>query len=165
MRSAGADVLLAPTMNILRHPRWGRAQETYGEDTHHIGEMASAFVVGVQSQGVLASAKHLAANSIEDTRHVVDVQMDERTLREIYLAHFRTVVTRAHVGSVMSAYNRLGGLYCDLNAHLLGDILKREWGFAGFVESDWVLGTHGSSASRSQRRCARPAPTCSSRPR
>ncbi len=146
-RSAGADVLLAPTINVLRHPRWGRAQETYSEDPHHMAELAVAFVEGVQAEGVLASAKHLAANSIEDTRHAVSVELDERTLREVYLPHFRRVVQEAHVASVMSAYNRVNGLYCDLNPHLLRDILKDEWGFAGFVESDWILGTHGDGES------------------
>lgn len=147
MRSAGADVILAPTINVLRHPRWGRAQETYSEDVHHMGEMGVAFIEGVQSQGVIASAKHFAANSIEDTRHTVNVVLDERTLREIYLPHFRRAVVEAHVGSVMSAYNRVNGLYCDLNAHLLDEILKTEWEFAGFVESDWILGTHGDVES------------------
>ena len=147
LRASGASVLLAPTINILQHPRWGRAQETYGEDTHHMGEMGVAFIRGVQSEGVIASAKHYAVNSIEDTRHEVDVSIDERTLREIYLPHFRRAVQEAGVGSVMSAYNQVNGLYCDLNTHLLREILKDEWGFAGFVESDWILGTHGDVES------------------
>lgn len=147
LRSLGADVLLAPTMNVLRHPRWGRAQETYSEDTHHTGAMAVPFIEGAQSVGVIASAKHFAANSIEDTRHRVDVRMDERTLREVYLPHFRRAVVEARVGSVMSAYNRVNGDWCDQSAHLLRDILKGEWGFAGFVESDWSSGTHGDVAS------------------
>ena len=145
--SGGANVLLAPTMNILRHPRWGRAQETYSEDVHHMAEMSVAFIGGVQSQGVLASAKHYAANSIEDSRFDVDVQIDERTLREIYLPHFRRAVVEAKVASVMSAYNSINGLTADQQAHLLSDILKGEWSFAGFVESDWVLGTHGDAES------------------
>jgi len=147
IRSAGADVLLAPTINLLNHPRWGRAQETYGEDTHHVGTMGVAFIEGVQSEGIIASAKHYAANNIEDTRHDVDVTDDERTLREVYLPQFRRAVQEAQVGSVMSAYNQVNGLYCDLNTHLLREILKDEWGFAGFVESDWILGTHGDAAS------------------
>ncbi len=84
LRSVGANVLLAPCMNVLRHPRWGRSQETYSEDTFHMGEMALGFVRGVQSEGVLASAKHYAVNSIENTRYHVDVRVDERTLREIF---------------------------------------------------------------------------------
>lgn len=143
VRSAGADVVLAPTMNILRHPRWGRAQETYSEDTHHLGAMAAAFIEGAQSRGVIASAKHFAANSIEGTRHTVDVTLDARTLREVYLPHFRRAVVDAHVGSVMSAYNKVNGAWCDQSVHLLREVLKTEWGFAGFVESDWVFGTHG----------------------
>ncbi|AKF10875.1 beta-glucosidase [Sandaracinus amylolyticus] len=143
VRSIGVDVLLAPTINVLRHPRWGRAQETYGEDSHHMGELGVAFVQGAQAEGVIASAKHFAANSIENTRHEVDVVIDERTLREVYLPHFRRVVIDGRVGSVMSAYNRVNGLYCDQQSHLLTDILRGEWQFAGFVESDWVLGTHG----------------------
>ncbi len=142
----GADVLLAPTINTLRHPRWGRAQETYGEDTHHLGVMGAAFVTGVQAH-VLASVKHYAGNSIEETRYTVDVRMDERTLREQYLAHFEHVVRTARPGSVMSAYNLVNGQYCSENAHLLRDILKGEWGFDGFVESDWVFGTRSTEAA------------------
>lgn len=147
LRSVGADVLLAPTMNVLRHPRWGRAQETYGEDPHHIGAMAVAFIDGAQSRGVLASAKHYAANSIESTRHSVDVRVGERALREVYLPHFRRAVVDGRVASVMTAYNRVNGAWADQSAHLLRDILKGEWGFAGFVESDWILGTHGAAES------------------
>lgn len=144
-RSAGADVILAPTINLLRHPRWGRAQETYSEDTHHMGAMGVAFVRGVQDEGVLASVKHFAVNSIEDTRHEVDVTIDERTLRELYLPHFRRVVVEGRVASVMSAYNQVNGAYCDVNEHLLSEILAGDWGFSGFVESDWIWGTHGDA--------------------
>jgi beta-glucosidase len=142
-RAAGASVLLAPTVNVLRHPRWGRAQETYGEDTVHIGAMAVAFIEGAQEH-VLASVKHFAANSIEDTRYEVSANMDERTLREVYLPHFRRAVRDAHVASVMSAYNRLNDTYCSENPHLLRDILKGEWGFQGFVESDWIFGVNST---------------------
>ncbi len=142
----GGNVLLAPTINILRHPRWGRAQETYSEDPLHMGDMGVAFVRGAQRH-VVANAKHYAANSIEDVRFSVDVSVDQRTLREIYLPHFRRVVQEANVGSVMSAYNLVNGLYCAENGPLLGEILKGEWGFLGFVESDWVLGTRSTVAS------------------
>lgn len=142
----GANVLLAPTMNLLRHPGWGRAQETYGEDTTHIGTMAVAFIRGAQRH-VMASAKHYAANSIEDTRFQVDVSMSERTLREQYLPHFRRAVQEGNVASVMSAYNSVNGSFCAENEHLLRDILKGEWGFEGFVESDWVFGTKSTVAS------------------
>lgn len=145
-RAKGGSVLLAPVVNILRHPRWGRAQETYGEDPLHLGRMGTGFVRGAQ-QHVIASAKHFAANSIEDTRFFVDVSVDERTLREIYLPHFRMLVTKAHVGSVMSAYNKVNGQYCGENFHLLREILKDEWGFKGLVESDWVFGTRSTVPS------------------
>ncbi len=149
VRAAGASVLLAPTMNILYHPRWGRAQETYGEDPYLMGAMAVAFVQGVQQENVLASAKHFVANSIEDTRFTVDVQMDERTLREIYLPAFRRVVQEGQVASVMTAYNSVNGAFSSENEHLLRDILKGEWEFQGFVESDWVFGTHDTVAAAS----------------
>lgn len=144
LRSVGANVLLAPTINLLHHPRWGRAQETYGEDSYHMGVMGAAFVEGVQAEGVIATVKHFAVNSIENTRHQVDVELDPRTLREVYLPHFRRAIIDAKAGAVMSAYNKVNGLYCDVNTLLLTDILRDEWGFAGFVVSDWLLGTHGA---------------------
>ena len=146
LRAKGGSVLLAPTINILRHPRWGRAQETYGEDTYLLGRMAIGFIGGVQ-QHVIANAKHFAANSIEKTRLTVDVNIDERTLREVYLPHFRAAVQAAHVGSVMSAYNQVNGHHCGENAHLLTDVLRRDWHFPGFVESDWVFGTRSTLPS------------------
>jgi glycosyl hydrolase family 3 len=125
-RAKTSSVLLAPTINILRHPRGGRAQETYGEDTFHLGRMATAFVRGAQRH-VIANPKHFAANSIEDTRFAVDVSVDERSLREIYLRHFAEAVHRGRAASVMSAYNLVNGHYCAENTHLLHDILKGEW--------------------------------------
>ncbi len=142
-RAKGANVLLAPTINLLRHPGWGRSQETYSEDPMHMGALAVGFTSGAQRH-LIASAKHFAVNSIEDTRFEVDVTVDERTLRELYLPHFRRVVDEAAVGSVMSAYNSVNGAYCSENAPLLRDILRGEWGFRGFVESDWVLGVHST---------------------
>ena len=145
-RAKGGNVLLAPTMNLLRHPGWGRAQETYSEDSHHMARMAGAFIEGAQEH-IIATAKHYAANSIENTRFDVDVTIDERTLREIYLRHFRYVVTQTRVAAVMSAYNLVNGFYCAENEHLLRDILKEEWGFEGFVMSDWLLGTRSTVPS------------------
>jgi len=145
-RAAGADVLLAPTISVLRHPRWGRAQETYGEDPVHIGAMAVPFVEGVQ-ENVLATAKHFVANSIEDTRFEVDVTVDERTLREVYLPAFRRLVQDAHVASVMSAYNSVNGSFCSENDHLLREVLDGEWQFSGYVVSDWFAGTHDTVAA------------------
>ncbi|MFO0554734.1 MAG: glycoside hydrolase family 3 C-terminal domain-containing protein [Polyangiaceae bacterium] len=140
----GATVLLAPTINVLRHPAWGRAQETYGEDSTLIGDMGTAFVMGAEEH-VLACAKHFAANSIEDTRFDVNVTIDERALREVYLPHFRQLVTEGGVSVVMSAYNKVNGQYASENEHLLSDILKGDWAFEGFVVSDWVFGTHSTA--------------------
>lgn len=130
------NCLLAPSINVVRHPGYGRAQETYGEDPFLLGEMGVAFINGAQ-KSVMADAKHYAANNIENTRQIVNVVIDERTLREVYLPHFKKAVQDAKVASVMSAYNRVNGLYCSENERLLKDILKDEWGFDGFVVSDW----------------------------
>jgi len=146
LRAIGGNVLLAPTINNLRHPSWGRAQETYGEDVHHLSRMAVAFVRGVQEYA-LANPKHYAANSIEDTRFDVDVTVDERTLREIYLPHFRAAVLEGDAASVMSAYNSVNGQFCGENEHLLKQILKTDWGFDGFVLSDWIFGTQSTLGS------------------
>ena len=146
VRGKGASVLLAPTINLLRHPRWGRAQETYGEDPLHVGRMGVGFIQGAQRH-TIASAKHFAVNSIEDTRLVVDVSVDERTLREVYLPHFRMAVEQGHVGSVMAAYNQVNGRFNAENFHLLRDVLKGEWRFRGFVESDWFVATHSTAMS------------------
>ena len=144
LAAKGGNVLLAPTINVLRHPRWGRAQETYGEDPFQIGEMGAAFIEGAQ-KWVIANAKHFVANSIEDVRFDVDVTIDERTLREVYMPQFRKAVEQAHVGSVMSAYNSVNGHYCSENAENLGDVLDGDWGFDGFVVSDWTLGTRSTA--------------------
>lgn len=136
-KALGANVALTPCINVLRHPSWGRAQETYGEDPYHLGMMGSFHVTGVQEH-VMACAKHLAANSIEESRFYVDIRMDERTLQEIYLPHFKMCVD-AGVASFMSAYNDLNGYLCAHNRHLLTDILKEKWGFDGFVVSDWAM--------------------------
>ena len=145
LRAIGGNVILAPTINNLRHPSWGRSQETYGEDVHLLSRMGVAYVRGVQ-QYVLANPKHYAANSIEDTRLRVDVTVDERSLREIYLAHFRAAVQEGGAASVMSAYNSVNGQFCGENETLLRRILKEEWGFDGFVLSDFSFGTHPDSA-------------------
>ncbi|MCA9668489.1 MAG: glycoside hydrolase family 3 C-terminal domain-containing protein [Myxococcales bacterium] len=142
MRYLGRHVLLAPTVNQVMHPRWGRAQETYGEDTHLLGMMAAAFISGAQAEPsggghrVQACVKHLAANNIEDTRIFVNAVLDERTLREVYLPHFRKAVD-AGVACVMASYNRVNGDHACYSAPLLRDVLKTEWGFQGYVISDW----------------------------
>ena len=141
LRASGGDTLLAPTINLLQHPLWGRAQETYGEDSFHMGALGTAFVLGAQEQ-VLCVAKHFAVNNIENTRLTVNVEVSERALREVFLPHFQRVITEGRVAGIMSAYNRVNGEYCSQNRHLLTDILREDWGYAGLVMSDWVWGTH-----------------------
>ena len=143
LKAIGGNVLLAPTINILRHPSWGRSQETYSEDVHHLSQMGSASIQGVQEY-VLANPKHYTANSIEDTRFEVDVRVDERSLREIYLSQFRAAVTEGGAASVMTSYNSVNGEFCSENEQLLRKILKTEWDFDGFVLSDWFLGTQST---------------------
>ncbi len=125
-------------MNLLRHPAWGRAQETYGEDPHHVGRMAAAFARGLERH-VMACMKHFAVNSMENARFTVDVIAGERALHEVYLPHFRAVVD-AGVTAVMSAYNSLNGEWCGENETLLTTILRDEWGWDGFVISDFIFG-------------------------
>jgi beta-glucosidase len=141
IRAQGCNLTGAVCVNLLRHPAWGRAQETYGEDPHHLGAMGAALGVGLQTHNVCATVKHFALNSMENARFKVDVRIDERTLHEIYLPHFRTVLD-AGVASVMSSYNRMNGEYCGQHRGLLTDILRGEWGFGGFVHSDWVMGVY-----------------------
>ena len=145
LRASGATYTGAVCMNLLRHPTWGRAQETYGEDPHHVGVMASAFTVGLQRH-VMACMKHFALNSMENARFTVDVTVDERALHEVYLPHFERVAA-AGVASVMSAYNSVNGEWCGQNEHLLTDILRDEWGWDGFVISDFIFGLRDPALS------------------
>jgi beta-glucosidase len=145
LRAQGANLFGGVCINLLRHPAWGRAQETYGEDPFLLGEMGAALVRGVQHHNVVATPKHFAANSTENARFTVDVRIAERPLREVYLPHFKRCID-AGAGAVMSAYNRLNGHYCGHNPELLTTILKEEWGFDGYVYSDFVLGCRGPDA-------------------
>jgi beta-glucosidase len=144
-RAQGANFFGGVCINLLRHPAWGRAQETYGEDPHHLGEMGAALVRGVQRH-IMACVKHYACNSIERARFKVNVKADERTLHEVYLPHFKRCV-EAGAASVMSAYNKLNGDYCGHNRRLLTGILKEEWGFEGFVVSDFIFGVRDGKAA------------------
>ncbi len=145
-RAQGSNFFGGVCINLLRHPAWGRAQETYGEDPHHLGEMGAALVRGVQYQNVVATIKHFACNSIENARFKIDVRVDERALREVYLPHFKRCIDEG-AASVMSAYNKVNGAYCGHNRELLRTILKDEWGFTGFVHSDFVKGVYGPDAA------------------
>ena len=143
-RAQGCNLSGAVCFNLLRHPSWGRAQETYGEDPHHLGEMGTALALGIQTHNVIATVKHFALNSMENARFTVDVQIDERALHEVYLPHFKRAID-AGCASVMSAYNKMDGVYCGQNPELLTSILRDEWGFEGFVHSDWVKGVYDVS--------------------
>lgn len=136
-RGYGASVLLAPTINIVRSPRWGRNFETYSEDPLLAGRLAVGYIRGVQQTGVGASVKHFAANNQETHRFVTDSRVSERVLREIYLPAFEMVVKEADPWSVMAAYNKLNGTHASENRWLLTDLLKTEWNYQGFVVSDW----------------------------
>ena len=144
-RSQGANLFAGVCVNLLRHPAWGRAQETYGEDPHLLGEMGAALVRGAQRH-VMACVKHYACNSMENARFRVDVRIDDTTLRDVYLPHFRRCVD-AGAASVMSAYNRVNGQWCGHHGPLLQGILKDEWGFDGFVMSDFVFGVRDAAAA------------------
>jgi beta-glucosidase len=144
--AAGGNYFAGVCINLLRHPAWGRAQEVYGEDPHLLGRMGVAVIEGVQALGVMACVKHFAMNSMENARFKVDVQCSERTLHEVYLPHFKMCID-AGAASVMSAYNKVQGEYCGQNKKLLRDILKGEWGFNGFVISDFIWGVHDTVAS------------------
>lgn len=136
-RRQGVDVVLGPGVNIKRHPLCGRNFEYFSEDPVVSGELGAAMVRGIQSRGVGACLKHFAANSQEHARMVSDSVVDDRTLRELYLAPFEHVVRTAHPWSVMTAYNKLNGVYCSESEWLLREVLRGEWGFDGAVVSDW----------------------------
>jgi beta-glucosidase len=145
-RTKQARVLLAPTVNLVRHPLNGRTFETYSEDPLLAGLLAAAFVRGAQAQGVATTVKHLVANEQETERHTVDTIVDERALRELYLLPFELAVKEGGSLGVMTAYNRLNGAWCDEHPELLS-ILRDEWGFDGIVVTDWyaVDSTVGSA--------------------
>ncbi|MGO8835969.1 MAG: glycoside hydrolase family 3 C-terminal domain-containing protein [Limisphaerales bacterium] len=136
-RQRGKDIMLGPAMNIQRTPLCGRNFEYTGEDPFLASRIAVNYIKGEQAQGVSSCAKHYAANSQEYQRRSINEIIDERTLREIYLPAFRASVQEAGVLTVMGAYNQVNGQFCCENEHLLNGILKGEWGFKGFVVSDW----------------------------
>jgi beta-glucosidase len=140
-RAQGANYWGGLCLNIVRHPSMGRAQETYGEDPWLTGEMGVAILEAVQRHNVMACAKHFALNSMETARFKNNVEIDERTLREVYMPQFRKAVEH-DVATFMSAYNKVRGEWCGENRHLLTTILRDDWGFGGYVTSDWVWGLY-----------------------
>ncbi|HWT26527.1 MAG TPA: glycoside hydrolase family 3 C-terminal domain-containing protein, partial [Mobilitalea sp.] len=126
-------------INLPYNPGWGRSQETYGEESFHLGQMGSALVRGVQEEDVIACIKHYAFNQMENSRFKVSVECDKRTEREVYLAHFKDCID-AGAASVMSSYNLYQGTHCGHHNYLLNDVLKKEWDFDGFIMSDFYWG-------------------------
>jgi beta-glucosidase len=152
-RVAGAEAkdlangfIEGPDINIARVPQNGRTFEAYGEDPYLVGQLAVANIEGIQSQGVIAESKHFAGNNQETNETIMNDVIDERTLREIYLPAFEATVKQGKVGAVMCAYNQINGTFMCENNYLLNQVLKQEWGFSGFVTSDFGA-THSTVAS------------------
>src|SRR3954463_32682 len=146
-RLRGARILLALTVNLHRSPVAGRNFECFSEDPLLSGRIAAAYVRGVQSRGVAVTVKHLVGNEAETERYTMNSVIDPRALRELYLVPFELAVKEGGALGIMTSYNRFNGLYCSEDAELLTAILRDEWGFSGFVVSDWyALGTTVGSA-------------------
>jgi beta-glucosidase len=143
-RSKGVHVLLGPTVCIVRTPLAGRTFESFAEDPHLTARLTVAYVRGVQAQGVACCIKHYACNDQEHERMSISVEVDERTLREIHLVAFEAAVREAGVWALMTAYNKVHGIYCGEQPELLNGILRGEWGFDGVTMSDWY-GTHSTA--------------------
>ena len=137
VRAQGGNYYGGVCINLPRNPRWGRAQECYGEDSYHLGEMGAALTRGIQSQNVMACIKHFAMNSIENARFKADVYADKRALYEVYLPHFKRCIEEG-AASVMGAYNKVYGEQASESKFLLKDILRDKWGFEGFTLSDFL---------------------------
>lgn len=139
-QAQGANYFAGLCVNLVRHPSGGRAQESYGEDPFHVGEMGLTLCNEIQKNGLMACVKHFAFNNSEENRYTADIHMSERTRHEVYLPHFQKIVQQGKVASVMSAYNKFRGNYCGESHFLLQEVLRNQWGFQGFVSSDWEWG-------------------------
>ena len=148
-RARGVHFLLGPGVNIYRAPMNGRNFEYFGEDPYLAGQIAAHYILGVQSQKVVATIKHYAANNSEYHRRLINAIIDERTLREIYLPVFETAVKEGHVGAVMDSYNLINGEHATQNKFLNTDVLKTDWGFRGILMSDWGATHDGIAAANS----------------
>ena len=142
----GGNLSAGVCINLPYNPGWGRSQETYGEDSFHLGEMGAALVRGIQKKGVIACVKHFAFNQMENARFKVNVDCTRRTEREVFLPHFKKCIDQG-AGAVMSSYNLYKGVMCGHNGYLLDQVLKDEWGFDGFVMSDFVWGVKDTAAA------------------
>lgn len=143
----GVDFILGPGMNIYRAPMNGRNFEYFGEDPYLASRMAVAVIDGIQSQGVSATAKHFLGNNQEWDRHNVSSDIDERTMREIYMPAFEASVKEGHVGAIMDSYNLVNGVHMTQNRDLMTDVVKKEWGFRGMIMSDWDATYDGVAAA------------------
>jgi len=139
VRAFGGNLFAGVCINMPYNPGWGRSQETYGEETYQIGRMGASLVKGVQSEDIMACVKHFAFNDMENARFKVSVTCDQRTEQEVYLPHFKDCID-AGAASIMSSYNRYNGVQCGHHKYLLSQVLKKEWGFDGFVMSDFCWG-------------------------
>ncbi len=157
-RARGVNFLLGPGVNIARSPVSGRNFEYLSEDPYLNTKLVVPYIKGVQSQGVSATVKHYALNNQEYNRHNVDVEVDERTMREIYLPAFEAAVTRGHVGSVMDSYNLINGSHATQNAFLNLKVLKGDWGFEGVLMSDWDATYDGVAAANNGLDLEMPGP-------
>ncbi|MCG7584351.1 glycoside hydrolase family 3 protein [Photobacterium sp. OFAV2-7] len=141
VRGQNGNYFAGVCINLLRHPAWGRAQETYGEDPYHVGEFGKVLTETVQDHNIMACIKHYAVNNIENTRFRTNVTFDnQRTLHEVYLPHFRKCVVDAGAASLMGAYNKMEGDHACESKKLLTEILREMWGFEGFTSSDFMFG-------------------------
>ena len=154
----GVNVLLGPGLNMKRSPLCGRNFEYFSEDPYLAGKMAAAYVRGIQENGVAACPKHFAVNSQELRRMAMDSVVDERTLREIYLTGFEIAVKEGRPRSIMSSYNKVNGTYANENAHLLKEILRDDWGFDGFVVTDWGADNDHALGVKNGSNLVMPAP-------
>ena len=145
IRALGGNFFGGVCINLPRHPAWGRAQETYGDDPHHLGEFGAALTRGTQ-RWVMACAKHYALNSMENARFVVDVTADEATLHDMYLPHFKRVVDEG-VAAIMGAYNSVNGEWCGQNTYLLTTVLRDVWGWDGITVTDFIYGVRDAAGS------------------
>ncbi|GHO93913.1 beta-glucosidase [Reticulibacter mediterranei] len=146
-RSKGAHVLLAPTVNIHRSPLNGRNFENYSEDPYLSARMAVAYINGVQSEGVGTSVKHYICNDSEFERNTINSEVDERTMREIYLPPFEAAIREARSWTIMASYNLVNGVAASENSYLLTEILRDEWGYDGLVVSDWFMSVKSTAPS------------------